>query len=194
MKITKKVKSIQMFRKPVGKIVQVRDFLFYHLVLWFWFYSHFENYHYQGDRAGICVTQFDPSSLERGIICSPGSVQTLYAVILEVTKISYFKEKCLTKSKFHISLGHETIMAKVLFFSSQSPFSIENEYLYEDELLDESSKGEKRQFALLEFDQPVITASQSLAIASKLDIDIHSNTCRLAFQASLLFCILPALF
>jgi len=35
---------MQMFRKPIDKAIQ-------------------------GDRIGICVTQFDPDKLERGLIC-----------------------------------------------------------------------------------------------------------------------------
>lgn len=52
---TKKVKSIQMFRKPVQSIRQ-------------------------GDRAGVCVTQFDAATLERGIVAHPGSVRAVQAV------------------------------------------------------------------------------------------------------------------
>lgn len=52
---TRKVKSMQMFRKPV-KLAS------------------------QGDRLGICVTQFDSKLLERGIACTPGSMQTAHGI------------------------------------------------------------------------------------------------------------------
>ena len=32
----------------------------------------------QGDRVGICVTQFDSKLLERGLVCSPGHLPTIY--------------------------------------------------------------------------------------------------------------------
>ena len=48
MKEIRKVKSMQMFRKPINKAIQ-------------------------GDRIGICVTQFDPDRLERGLICENNS-------------------------------------------------------------------------------------------------------------------------
>ena len=51
--IEKKVKSMQMFRKPVEKACQ-------------------------GDRLGVCVTQFDPKLLERGLACSPGLIKTAF--------------------------------------------------------------------------------------------------------------------
>lgn len=47
LKLQRKVKSMQMFRRPV-------------------------NAAQRGDRVGICVTQLDASSIERGLACSPG--------------------------------------------------------------------------------------------------------------------------
>lgn len=38
---------MQMFRKPVNSAIQ-------------------------GDRVALCVTQFDPKLLERGLVCAPG--------------------------------------------------------------------------------------------------------------------------
>ena len=43
-----------------------------------------------------------------------------------------------------------------------------------------------QEFALLEFEKPVLAVPHSLIIGSKLDIDIHTNTCRLAFYGRLL--------
>ena len=63
--VSKKVKSIQMFRKGVDQVTH-------------------------GDRAGVCVTQFDPSLLERGLICSPGSTPISSAVIIDLHGIPYF--------------------------------------------------------------------------------------------------------
>lgn len=34
----------------------------------------------QGDRVGICVTQFDPNLLERGFIASPGYLRPTYGI------------------------------------------------------------------------------------------------------------------
>jgi selenocysteine-specific elongation factor len=47
----------------------------------------------QGDRAGICVTQFDPKLLERGVVCQPGALLTVHAFIASVHKIGYYKGK-----------------------------------------------------------------------------------------------------
>lgn len=53
LKISKKVKSIQKFHIPVQHAIQ-------------------------GDRLGICVTQFDPDQVERCLVCSPGYLHATY--------------------------------------------------------------------------------------------------------------------
>ncbi|XP_062924313.1 selenocysteine-specific elongation factor [Mobula hypostoma] len=182
LKITRKVKSIQMFRKPVNAAIQ-------------------------GDRVGICVTQFDPKQLERGLVCSPESLCTLYAAVISVKKIPYFKGPVHTKAKFHITVGHETVMSRVMFFSRAPEdfdaepvmdcFDFDKEYLYQEEYLSpgkdsgidgqtEGAQAPRQQWALLEFEKPVTCPRLCLVIGSKLDIDIHTNTCRLAFHGVLL--------
>ncbi|XP_035517452.1 selenocysteine-specific elongation factor [Morone saxatilis] len=187
LKVTKKIKSVQMFRKPVSGAMQ-------------------------GDRVGVCVTQFDPKLLERGVVCTPGSLRTLYAAVISVRKIGYFKGSLATRAKFHITVGHETVMARVTFFglpavdasespsdttpppsqpcSLESPFTFEREYFYQDEYITSQGEGssgpDPEQWALLEFERPVTCPSLCLVIGSKLDTDIHANACRLAFQGCLL--------
>nr|XP_019942365.1 PREDICTED: selenocysteine-specific elongation factor [Paralichthys olivaceus] len=187
LKVTKKIKSVQMFRKPVSGAMQ-------------------------GDRVGVCVTQFDPKLLERGVVCTPGSLRTLYAAVISVRKIGYFKGSLATRAKFHITMGHETVMAKVTFFglppveasdsstdtkqppslpnSLETPFTCDRQYFYQDEYVTsqgESSSGpDPEQWALLEFERPVTCPPLCLVIGSKLDRDIHANACRLAFQGHLL--------
>lgn len=175
LKVTKKVKSIQMFRKPVQKASQ-------------------------GDRVGLCVTQFDPKLLERGLVCTPGSLPTIFAAVVQVFKIPYFKGRCTTKSKFHITIGHDTVMAKLLFFgpknrqeNEETVWNLNEEYCYEEELLDATQSFNKKkisppaaQYCLLEFEKPVTCHQSSLVIGSRLDTDINLNTCRLAFHGKLL--------
>ncbi|KAG9483949.1 hypothetical protein GDO78_009714 [Eleutherodactylus coqui] len=181
LKVSKKVKSMQMFHQPVNSAIQ-------------------------GDRLGICVTQFDPKLLERGLVCTPDSLHTIHAAIISVTKIPYFKGPLHTKAKFHITLGHETVMGKVMFFSVPPPhlkqeepadhFDFEKDYLYQDSYTTKDSEADKadgpqgnipkQQWALLEFEKPVACPKLCLVIGSKLDTDIHSNTCRLAFHGVLL--------
>ncbi|XP_072437896.1 selenocysteine-specific elongation factor [Chiloscyllium punctatum] len=183
LKVSRKVKSMQMFRQPVNTAIQ-------------------------GDRVGICVTQFDPKQLERGLVCAPDSLYTLHAAIMSVKKIPYYKGSVHTKAKFHITVGHETVMGKVTFFSPaiedfdsepvMDRFDFDREYLYQEEYLSQAkdvdvdksqadgSKVPRQQWALLEFEKPVTCPRLSLVIGSKLDTDIHANTCRLAFHGVLL--------
>ncbi|XP_026863590.2 selenocysteine-specific elongation factor isoform X2 [Electrophorus electricus] len=185
LKVTRKVKSMQMFHKPVPSAMQ-------------------------GDRVGVCVTQFDPKLLERGLVCTPGSLSTLHAGIITVQKIEYYRGALCSRAKFHITIGHETVMARVSFFSrtslsSQSevpssgspsaeeatpdPFSFDWEFHYQEEYLTgkgETEGQEQEQWALLEFERPVTCPPLCLVIGSRLDSDIHSNTCRLAFHGKLL--------
>ena len=47
--LVQKVKSMEMFRKPVKEAVM-------------------------GDRLGVCVPGLDAKTVERGVLCSPGSL------------------------------------------------------------------------------------------------------------------------
>lgn len=165
LKVTKKIKSMQMFRQPVQRAAQ-------------------------GDRVGVCVTQFDAKLVERCLACSPGHLPTIFAGIINVSKISYHKLPCLTGAKFHVTLGHETVMAKAMFFGSPeaATFDLSNDYCHQEALLEAGGGGGgEAQFALLEFEKAVCCPVDSLVIGSRLDwADTHSNLCRIAFHGRLL--------
>ena len=59
MKEVRKVKSVQMFKRPVQRASQ-------------------------GDRIGMCVTQFDAKLLERGVACAPGYVTTIHGCVIDM--------------------------------------------------------------------------------------------------------------
>ena len=106
LKLTRKVKSMQMFHQAVDSAIQ-------------------------GDRLGICVTQFDPKLLERGIACTPGALPMAYGLIVNIDKVVYYKQIIKNKTKYHITLGHETVMARIHLFQSAVPelnFDIDYEY------------------------------------------------------------------
>ncbi len=84
---SRKVKSLQMFRRPVQRARQ-------------------------GDRVGLCVTQLDAKVLERGLVSAAGYLPTVAGGVIRVRRIPYFKGEVATKAKFHVSLGHETVLAK----------------------------------------------------------------------------------
>ena len=95
LRLEKKVKSIQMFKRPVSRVQQ-------------------------GDRAGICVTGLDPELIERGIVCSPGSVPSQRLVLAAVKRVKYFREPLPSGCKLHCSIGHSTVMAEATFFGAKA--------------------------------------------------------------------------
>jgi selenocysteine-specific elongation factor len=92
--LERKIKSIQMFRRKVQSISQ-------------------------GDRAGVCVGNLDAKLLERGIAAAPGAVPLLKGAICLVRKVSYFQGTLTCGGKFHISVGHSTVMATVTFWGAR---------------------------------------------------------------------------
>lgn len=137
LKQQRKVKSMQIFRRPVSSCQQ-------------------------GDRVGICVTQLEAHGVERGIAASPGSIPTFTGAVVHVEKVRFYPGIVKSGSKMHVIVGHQTVMAKFLFFGTprgsgdstgQDPkiesieslsistknntsgaFDYSKEYLYQDEL------------------------------------------------------------
>ncbi|XP_054289460.1 selenocysteine-specific elongation factor-like [Macrosteles quadrilineatus] len=169
LKLVKKVKSIQIYRRNVERGTA-------------------------GDRLAVCVTQFDPKLLERGIVCTPGYLTTVHCVVSTIHKVRYFRGPIASKAKFHISIGHDTVIGKVTLFCRtdlqiETSFDKEEEYLYRESLQDIKEKSDEvvgTQFALIEFEKPILVVPNSLYISSKLDMDVHTNSCRIAFYGKIL--------
>ncbi|XP_061386348.1 selenocysteine-specific elongation factor [Musca vetustissima] len=166
IKEQRKIKSIQMFRRPVTSAEM-------------------------GDRVGICVTQFSAKAMERGIVCAPGYMQLIYAALIQLRHIQFYKFAIKSKTKLHISVGHETVMANITLFKAiekkeSREFNPIQEYEYLDELdMEKIKESGDIIYCLLEFETPIYATKDSLLIASKLDLDIHSNCCRLAFWGNI---------
>jgi len=92
--LQRKVKSMQMFRRSVTEIKQ-------------------------GDRAGLCVANLDSKLMERGVASSVDSVKLISGAIAVVKKVRYFRQSLNSGTKFHISVGHSTVMATVTFFGAK---------------------------------------------------------------------------
>jgi len=114
--LQRKIKSMQMFKRKTTRIQQ-------------------------GDRAGICISNFDSDSLERGICASPGSVKWVSGAIALVRKIvPHYKGAFLkNKSKYHVSVGHSTVMATVSFWGAKELYA-ETKRLREAKKVSQSSK------------------------------------------------------
>ena len=161
LKIEKKIKSIQVFRKSVERVIQ-------------------------GDRAGVCVAQFDPSLLERGLVFTDKAVPTINGAIINISKVKYYKGGITNKMKYHVSIGHETVMSRITFFKSidgSQNFDINSEYLFQESYEEDANI---TSYALLEFEQPVQCILDNLVIISRLDMDVNTPSCRLAFYGNIL--------
>jgi selenocysteine-specific elongation factor len=186
----RRVKGLQMFRKPVAQAKQ-------------------------GDRIGLCITQFDASQMERGIVCGKEAhVLSTSACIAEVKKVRFHKLAVEPSHKYHITVGHSTVMGVLKFFScpaAAAPAAIRDFFTagvvfdYVDALPDDSAQqfmplvegdppgkcasllqSSVRYFAVVLLEAPITTVAGSTLIASRLDSDIHQNMCRLAIQGTAL--------
>ncbi|RKP22899.1 putative selenocysteine-specific elongation factor [Syncephalis pseudoplumigaleata] len=86
---TRKVKSMQRFRQSIDRACK-------------------------GDRIGICVKQLDAGAFERGLVATPGVVRLAYAAMIDVRRIPFYKGSCQSRSKFHVTVGYETVTAQIV--------------------------------------------------------------------------------
>uniref|UniRef100_A0A7S1PNS6 Translation elongation factor EFTu-like domain-containing protein n=1 Tax=Neobodo designis TaxID=312471 RepID=A0A7S1PNS6_NEODS len=194
--LTKKVKGIQMFKKPVQ---QAR----------------------KGDRVGVCVTQFNAEQMERGIVCGVGGkvVTTIRTCVARVHKVRFHKLDVEQSLKYHITVGHTTVMGTMRLFSRKldgatdgaaaaaagGGFDFGATYDAVDDLPDTSrwvyasppadaepedhmpvKPSDTDYFAVLQLEQPVTTYVGSTIIISRLDTDVHAHVCRIAAHGQIL--------
>lgn len=65
---------------------------------------------------GICVTQLDPSRVERGWLSTPGTVPVFLGAIAALEKIRFYTGPVKSRQKLHATVGHVTVMAEMHFF------------------------------------------------------------------------------
>ena len=68
-----------------------------------------------GDRAAICVTQFDSKKVERGLLSST-NLKPISRVVCKIHRVKLFREKIKSKTKFNITVGHQTCSANISLF------------------------------------------------------------------------------
>lgn len=115
---------------------------------------------FQGDRCGICISNFDSKQFERGVVCAPNSVKTCYGVIINVELIKYYKSAITNGSKFHISIGHETLLGKIVLFADLNPsidsrgnseFDFNKEYIFVEEINGQGESEKKTEVETVNF-------------------------------------------
>lgn len=91
LKAVRKVKSLQMFKEPAKRAVK-------------------------GDRVALCLPQVDAGAIERGFVAAPESIKPLKGCVASAVKVRYYKASVQTGAKFHVTIGHATVLATVTFF------------------------------------------------------------------------------
>lgn len=141
----------------------------------------------------MCVTQFDAKLMERGLVSSPGLLPNAFAVIVSVKKIRFFKGDIVSGTKFHISLGHSTIVSMITLFSEESTpgasFSFDNDYAHVgcySEVADNNDASAVNLYGLIEFDHSTVIPPDCKIVGSRLETDVHTSSCRLAFEGQVL--------
>lgn len=110
-----------------------------------WAHKHlFLFYQFQGDRAGICMTQVDPGIMERGFLAAPDSLPTCQACLIsDVKRITYFKSAVKSKQRFHVSIGQDTVLTRITCLHRVERVNkfgeTELEYEYAEEFIDEGT-------------------------------------------------------
>jgi selenocysteine-specific elongation factor len=154
LQLERKVKSMQMFKKPVSGAQQ-------------------------GDRVALCVTNMDAAAMERGLVCAPQSfVSRCVAAVAPVTKVRFHKRRIESGDKFHMTLGHATVVASVQLYAAADGRAVA-------ELTDDDAPDSV--LALIRFEHPIFVPAletRPLLIASRLETDVHANVCRLAFRGA----------
>nr|CCC90062.1 putative selenocysteine-tRNA-specific elongation factor [Trypanosoma congolense IL3000] len=211
--VVKKVKGLQVFRKPVQCAGQ-------------------------GDRVGLSVVQFDADGMERGLLCSAvqqhhqrhrssqqgatsSAFESVSTLIAEVSRVRFHQLACTIHTKFHITIGHSTVMGSMRFFSrptvteaghagevadpaAAQPFDLTQESEYVESLGEEAyltfeapveelkreagapvavKYGPLTYFAIVLLEKPVMAAVGTPLIATRLDVE-QDNMCRIAIAGS----------
>lgn len=145
-----------------------------------------------GDRAAICVTQFDAKKVERGLIAKPKSLSSHSTCIIQLQRVKLYKDKILSNQKFHLTIGHQMASCKLTLFkprdSTVKP-DLSDGTFFENKIFDHVAEIEPTEMsclAALEFDRPVYFLPSGLLIGSRLELDSNAvKTCRIAFSATL---------
>jgi len=159
---TKKVKSIQIFRQGQKQAKA-------------------------GDRAAICVTQFDAAKVERGLLSTPNALKPVMHVVIRLNRVKLFRETIKSHSKFNITIGHQTCTAILsLFKPMEGDDVLIDENLTKAKFTHVDEMDSDSMLAVLEFDRSMYSLPSGLLIGSRLDLDASSaKNCRIAFCAKM---------
>ena len=102
-------------------------------------------------------------------------------------------------SKFHISVGHSTILSTITLFYTEdcdnAEFNFEDQFAFaksyseifpsNEEKSDANEKKPVKVYALIEFEHVLVIPPNGKIVGSRLDADVHTTSCRLAFEGKI---------
>lgn len=154
----------------------------------------------QGDRASFAVNNLDSKKIERGVVCTPGTVPSSRRIVALIRKVKYFEKTCISGSKVHVTVGPSTGVATVTFFGSKElrstakeafgkPVPADPREILSKPLIANGKQGPQDwefdsdlksggkqaggpvlQWVMLEFDHPVVCPRNIQLIGSRLDL------------------------
>lgn len=72
-----------------------------------------------GERAAFLVASFDEHRFSRCLVGAPGALRAVKSVLATVNPVIFFRNTLNSKTKMHISVAFETIMAECQFLREQ---------------------------------------------------------------------------
>ncbi|CAG5104447.1 Oidioi.mRNA.OKI2018_I69.chr1.g1258.t1.cds [Oikopleura dioica] len=144
-----------------------------------------------GDRAAICVSNFDAKKLERGLLAFPKSIKGISHVMVKLNKVKLYQDAIESGQKFHVTCGHQLANAKITLMKDRKGEKVDlsEESFFEGKIFDFVDKFEQEDesiLASLEFDRPIYFLPNGLLIGSRLELDANTtDKCRIAFSAFL---------
>ena len=119
--------------------------------------------------------------IERSIGTKIGYLKKCNVILSHIERIRYWKHEISSKTKYHIIIGHITVMARLFLFKCNDEAPVEGKkYEYVEEISADSK--EENVFGVLLMDKPCYIREASFYIASKLDISIDTKECRMVFS------------
>lgn len=101
-----------------------------------------------GERAALLVTNLEPDRCNRTVICEPGALTKIHQFMGTVKRIKQFHHQMRTRSKVHLSVGFEVVMAECQFLLPAADGSTTSE---EYEWSDEMTEGKNHKCELFIF-------------------------------------------
>lgn len=91
-----------------------------------------------GERAALLVTNLEPGLCNRTVVCELGALSKVHQFLGSVNVVKQFHHQLRTRSKVHLSVGFEVVMAECQFLTpsgnDDSSPSTASEYEWSDEL------------------------------------------------------------